>query len=235
MEKGMLLMRSLCRSVFRRSQVFSSAAAANHHIRHLHFSSPSIAAASSNQNFQYQHPYAKRLGDTRSFSEEVAHVPQIKDPQIERAFKDLMATNWDNLPSAVIYDVKYALSKSTEDKVAQDVLKNVFRAAEAVEEFTGITMQLKMAMDDSIGLSGEDVKPLPEEYKTALQTIFDRYAAYLAAFGPEESYLKKKVEMELGTKMIYLKMRCGGLDADWGKVTVLGTSGLSGSYVEQRA
>ncbi|KAL8555524.1 hypothetical protein ACS0TY_003362 [Phlomoides rotata] len=239
MEKVML-MRSLCRSVFRRSQVFSSSAAGastsvNHHIRHLHFSSPSIAAASPNRNFQHQHPYASRLGDTRSFSEDVSHIPQIKDPQIERAFKDLMAINWDNLPSAVVHDVKNALSKSTEDKVAQDVLKDVFRAAEAVEEFTGITMQLKMAMDDSIGLSGEDVKPLPEEFKTALQTIFDRYAAYLAAFGPEESYLKKKVEMELGTKMIYLKMRCGGLDADWGKVTVLGTSGLSGSYVEQRA
>ncbi|KAL6577028.1 membrane anchor in succinate dehydrogenase complex [Orobanche minor] len=239
MEK-VVLMRSLCRSIFRRSQVFSSSAAAastavNHRIRHLHFSSPSIAAASPNQNYQHQHPYGRNLGDTRSFSEDVSHAPQIKDAQIERAFKDLMATNWDNLPSAVVHDVLNALSKSTEDNVAQDALKNVFQAAEAVEEFTRIAMQLKMAMDDSIGLSGEDVKPLPEEYKTALQTIFDRCAAYLAAFGPEESYLKKKVEMELGTKMIYLKMRCGGLDADWGKVTVLGTSGLSGSYVEQRA
>lgn len=106
-------------------------------------------------DFQHQHPYARSLGDTRSFSEDVSHVPQIKDPQIERAFKDLMATNWDNLPSAVVHDVTNALSKSTEDNAAQDVLKNVFRAAEAVEEFTGIAMQLKMAMDDSIGLSGE--------------------------------------------------------------------------------
>lgn len=62
------------------------------------------------------------------------------------------------------------------------------------------------------------MKPLPEEHVKALQTIFNRYAAYLAAFGPEETYLKKKVEMEVGTKMIYLKMRCGGLDAEWGKV-----------------
>ena len=62
-----------------------------------------------------------------------------------------------------------------------------------------------------------------------------RYAEYLDSFEPEEVYLKKKVEMELGTKMIHLKMRCSGLGSEWGKVTVLGTSGLSGSYVEQRA
>ncbi|KAL8057041.1 hypothetical protein ABFX02_04G158200 [Erythranthe guttata] len=162
-------------------------------------------------------------------------MPVIKDSEIERSFKDLMATNWDEIPSSVIEDVTKALSKSTEDNAAQETLKNVFRAAEAVEEFTGIIMSLKMELDDVIGVSGENVKPLTEEYSKAMQTIFNRYAAYLAAFGPEESYLKKKVEMELGTKMIYLKMRCGGLAAEWGKVSVLGTSGLSGSYVEQRA
>ncbi|PIN23928.1 hypothetical protein CDL12_03354 [Handroanthus impetiginosus] len=237
MEK-MMLMRSLCRSIFRRSQALSSSAGAasaavNHHIRHLHFSNPSSLASSPNQN--YPHPFAMRLGATRSFSEDVAHNPVIKDPEIERAFKDLMAADWNELPPSVVYDVKEALSKNTEDKAAQEVLKNVFRAAEAVEEFTGIVMTLKMEMDDMIGGSGENVKPLPVEYTKALETIFERYATYLASFGPEESYLKKKVEMELGSKLIYLKMRCGGLGAEWGKVTVLGTSGLSGSYVEQRS
>ncbi|KAK9946538.1 hypothetical protein M0R45_011999 [Rubus argutus] len=90
-------------------------------------------------------------------------------------------------------------------------------------------------MDDSVGLSGEDVKPLSDEYVNALKTIYNRYAAYLDAFGPEETYLRKKVETELGTKLIYLKMRCSGIGSEWGKVSVLGTSGLSGSYVEQRA
>ncbi|GFP80125.1 uncharacterized protein at1g47420 mitochondrial [Phtheirospermum japonicum] len=159
-----------------------------------------------------------RLGGTRFFSENISHMPVINDPEIERALNDLMATNWDELPPSVVHYVKNALSKNTEDKTAQDVLKNVFRAAEAVEEFTGIIMSLKMELDDVIGLSGENVKPLTEECSKALQTIFERYAAYLASFGPEEIYLKKKVETELGTKMIYLKMRCGGLDAEWGKV-----------------
>jgi hypothetical protein len=52
----------------------------------------------------------------------------------------------------------------------------------------------------------------------ALRTIFDRYTTYLNAFGPDENYLRKKVEQELGTKLIHLKMRCSGLGSEWGKV-----------------
>lgn len=106
----------------------------------------------------FRHPFALHLGGIRSFSDDISHFPAIEDPQIKRAFKDLMATNWDDLPSAVIHDAKKALSKSTEDKSAQDALKDVFRAAEAVEEFTGIVMSLKMELDDAIGLSGEVMK-----------------------------------------------------------------------------
>ncbi|KAI3465373.1 hypothetical protein Pfo_022036, partial [Paulownia fortunei] len=104
--------------------------------------------------------------------------------------------NWDEIPPAVVDDVTKALSKNTEDKAAQEVLKNVFRAAEAVEEFTGLLMSLKMEVDNIIGLSGENVKPLPEDYVKAMLTIFDGYASYLAAFGLEESYLKKKGLLE---------------------------------------
>lgn len=62
------------------------------------------------------------------------------------------------------------------------------------------------------------MKPLPEHYSQALKTAYDRYCKYLDSFGPDELYLKKKVESELGRRMIHLKMRCGGLNADWGKV-----------------
>nr|DAD43925.1 TPA_asm: hypothetical protein HUJ06_002155 [Nelumbo nucifera] len=151
------------------------------------------------------------------------------------SFKDLMAANWDELPDAVIHDAKRALSKNTDDKAGQEALKNVFRAAEAVEHFGGVLVTLRMEIDDSIGLSGENVKPLPEDLANALHASYKRYMTYLDAFGPDEVYLRKKVEMELGTKMIHLKMRCSGLGSEWGKVSVLGTSGLSGSYVEQRA
>lgn len=52
----------------------------------------------------------------------------------------------------------------------------------------------------------------------ALRTVFDRYTTYLGAFGSDEVYLQKKVETELGSKMIYLKMRCSGIGSEWGKV-----------------
>jgi len=165
----------------------------------------------------------------------VTLLPDIKDLDVLIVFKDLMAISWDEIPDTVINDAKKALSKNTDDKAGQEVLTNVFRAAEAAEEFGGMLVSLRMAIDDSMGLSGEDVKPLPEEFVNALRTAYQRYTAYLDSFGPDEEYLRKKVETELGTKMIHLKMRCAGIGSEWGKITVLGTSGLSGSYVEQRA
>jgi len=162
-------------------------------------------------------------------------MPGIKDPDLYNVFKDLMAESWSDLPDSLVQDVKSALSKSTDDKTGKEVVENLIRAAQAVEEFGGILTTLKMEIDDTVGMSGEDVKPLPDRMANALRVIFARYTTYLNSFGPEESYLQKKVETELGTKMIHLKMRCSGLGAEWGKVTVLGTSGLAGSYVDQRA
>ncbi|GAB2214284.1 hypothetical protein Droror1_Dr00018626 [Drosera rotundifolia] len=179
--------------------------------------------------------FAKSIGSTRFFSEDVAHFPDIKDPEIKNVFKDFIAANWDELPESLIHDAKAVLSKDTDDKTGKEALANVFRSAEAVEEFIGILVSLKMELDDSVGLSGEDVKPLPDKLVNALRVAYSRYTTYLDLFGPDESYLRKKVESELGTRMIHLKMRCSGIGSEWGKVTVLGTSGISGSYVEQRA
>ncbi|KAG7599683.1 Trimeric LpxA-like superfamily [Arabidopsis suecica] len=163
-----------------------------------------------------QYSRAMGIGQVRRFSEDVSHMPEMTDSDVLNAFKDLMAADWAELPSAVVRNAKSAISKNTEDKAGQEALRN-------------------MEIDDSIGMSGEGVKPLPNDITDALRTAYQRYADYLDSFEPEEVYLKKKVEMELGTKMIHLKMRCSGLGSEWGKVTVLGTSGLSGSYVEQRA
>ncbi|XP_004499074.1 succinate dehydrogenase subunit 5, mitochondrial [Cicer arietinum] len=211
------------------STTFAAAASANNTLRTL--SSPRFSSPSS----ECRSPFSMGVGSLRFYSEEVTHMPDIKDPELYSVFKDLLAENWSDISDAVVSDAKHALSKNTEDKTGKEVVTNVFRAAQAVEEFGGILVTLKMEIDDSLGISGEDVKPLPEHMNKALHTIFDRYTTYLNAFGPEENYLRKKVEQELGTKMIHLKMRCSGLGSEWGKVTVLGTSGLAGSYVEQRA
>ncbi|CAI0558198.1 unnamed protein product [Linum tenue] len=161
-----------------------------------------------------------------------AHLPETKDPDVLCAFKDLMAASWDEIDVTVVHDVKNALSKNSDDKSGQEILKNVFRSCEVVDEFGGMIMTLKMELDDSIGMSGE---PLTDDYAKAIRMFFERYSSYLESFGPDEAYLRKKVEMELGSKMIFLKMRCAGLGSEWGKVTLIGTSGLAGSYVEQRA
>lgn len=179
-------------------------------------------------------PFGMAIGSIRNFSVDVTPYPDIKDPEIKDVFKDFMAADWGEIPNAVIHDAKKVLSKSTEDVAAKESLKNVFRAAEAVEEFTGTLDTLKMTLDDSVGLSGENVKPLSKDLSRALEVAFERYMQYLASFGPDEVYLKKKVETQLGTRMIHLKMRVRGLGSEWGKVSLIGTSGLSGSYIEQR-
>ncbi|KAG4193829.1 hypothetical protein ERO13_A06G016900v2 [Gossypium hirsutum] len=242
MEK-MMALRSVYRAACFRSSRFTPIAvtAAVNHNRHLvsrsFFSISSLIATNPLRNTPSdgRSSFALRSGSMRYFSEDAAHLPDINDTEILNVFKDLMAASWDELPYSVVQDAKKALSKNTDDKAGQEALRNVFRAAEAVEEFGGILITMKMELDDSIGVSGENVKPLSSEFAAALKTVFQRYATYLDAFGPNETYLRKKVENELGSKMIYLKMRCSGLGSEWGKITVLGTSGLSGSYVEQRA
>ncbi|CAD5185498.1 unnamed protein product [Musa acuminata subsp. malaccensis] len=178
-------------------------------------------------------PFVNRL--RRAFSCNVNQLPGIADPDIEAAFKDLMAMNWDEIPDSVTHNTKKTLSKATGDETGQEALANAFRAAEASVEFSGILVSLRMALDDLGGISGENVGQLPEYLEDGIKTAYKRYITYLDSFSPDETYLRKKVETELGTKMIHLKMRCSGIGSEWGKVTLLGTSGLSGSYVELRA
>ncbi|KAG8081955.1 hypothetical protein GUJ93_ZPchr0014g47138 [Zizania palustris] len=171
----------------------------------------------------------------RLFSSNEKHLPAISDLEIESAFKDLMAASWAELPDSLVQEAKKAVSKATDDTAGQEALKNVFCAAEACEEFGGVLVTLRMALDDLCGLTGENVGPLPGYIEDAVKSAYNRHMAYLESFGPEEHYLRKKVETELGTKMIHLKMRCSGIGSEWGKITLVGTSGISGSYVELRA
>ncbi|PIA56398.1 hypothetical protein AQUCO_00700609v1 [Aquilegia coerulea] len=178
----------------------------------------SISPSINRVSFDCRPPFAIGVGNMRSFSEDVSHMPVITDPDVKNAFKELMAVDWDELPAAVIHDAKAALSKNTDDKSGQEALANVFRAAEAVEQFSGHLISLKMELDDSVGMSGENVRPLSDEFSNALLLVHQRYTDYLESFGPDETYLRKKVETELGTKLIFLKMRCSGLGSEWGKV-----------------
>lgn len=65
----------------------------------------------------------------------------------------------------------------------------------------------------------QNVGNLPDGLDDALEAAYKRYVTYLDSFGPDEVYLRKKVETELGTKMIHIKMRCTGIGSEWGKVS----------------
>ncbi|KAK8453955.1 hypothetical protein SEVIR_5G370500v4 [Setaria viridis] len=91
----------------------------------------------------------------RFFSSNEKHLPAISDPEIECAFKDLLAASWNELPVSLVEEAKKAVSKATDDKASQEALKNVFCAAEACEEFGGTLVTLRMALDDLCGLTGE--------------------------------------------------------------------------------
>ncbi|TVU36668.1 hypothetical protein EJB05_18612 [Eragrostis curvula] len=224
---------------------FRSAAAARRFLRLAPAASSALSAASrsSAAAAPLWHPIAAVSGGNnpisrdmrRFFSSNEKHLPAISDPEIESAFKDLMAASWNELPDSLVAEAKKAVSKATEDKAGQEALQNVFRAAEACEEFSGVLVSLRMALDDLCGLTGENVGPLPGYIEDAVKAAYNRYMTYLESFGPEENYLRKKVETELGTKMIHLKMRCSGIGSEWGKISLIGTSGISGSYVELRA
>ncbi|CAI0558373.1 unnamed protein product [Linum tenue] len=115
-----------------------------------------FASVAGNQLLHHQSaPRSLFTLSSATASVDVAHLPEIKDPDVLCAFKDLMAASWDELDATVIHDVKNALPKNSDDKSGQEILKNIFQSAEAVEEFSGRVMSLKMELDDSIGMSGE--------------------------------------------------------------------------------
>ncbi|KAJ0976513.1 hypothetical protein J5N97_011987 [Dioscorea zingiberensis] len=122
----------------------------------------------------------------RPISADVKHLPAFTDPDVEAAFKDLMAMSWDEIPDSAFASTKKALSKTTDDKAGQEALANVFRAAEASVEFGGVLVSLRMALDDLCGLTGENVDRLPDYLEDAMKAAYKRYMAYLDAFGPDE-------------------------------------------------
>lgn len=43
---------------------------------------------------------------------------------------------------------------------------------------------------------------------------------YLSAFGEDEAYLRKKVELELGGVLLQIKQRLTGMDPKWSEVSL---------------
>ncbi|KAL5548151.1 hypothetical protein UlMin_003382 [Ulmus minor] len=128
MEK-MLALISLYHSLCSRSYRIYSADRTLFNLSALPTSSTSHYSLTSSE---CRSPLSKGLGLTRFYSED------------------------NELPDVVINDVKAALSKNTDDKVDKEVVANIFHAAEVVVEFCDMVMNLKMELDDIVGMSGEN-------------------------------------------------------------------------------
>eukprot|EP00897_Mesotaenium_endlicherianum_P002611 jgi/Mesen1/2378/ME000156S01517 len=138
-----------------------------------------------------------------------SQLPSVTDPAVQKALNHLIAIGWVEIDGKIKDEIKSVLSKTTDAK-GKEQLQSAWHSAEAT------------------------VGNLPEEMRAALKSALTRYMAYLASFSVEETWLKKKVEAELGSELNLVKQRCSGLEPDWGQVSLLGTSGLSGSYIERR-
>ncbi|KAG0576804.1 hypothetical protein M758_2G036100 [Ceratodon purpureus] len=172
----------------------------------------------------------------RYMSSDLSALPDIKDGGILKALHALLGANWTKVEPSVRDAVEASLKISSDDVVGKEALTDAWRAAEAVEKFGGNMLQeLLLEITDLSGGTGEDVKPIPDSTYNAVEAAYKKYIAYLDSFEEDEAYLKKKVENELGGLFLQIKQRLAGMDPKWSKITLLGTSGLSGSYIERRA
>lgn len=202
-------------------------------------STPSAPAHRVHSSGQPISPKATTLGgwpsQVRYMSSDLSALPVIKDGGILKSLHALLGTTWTKIDPSVEEAVKKSLKSSSDDVTGKEALTDAWRAAQAVEKFGGNMLQeLLLEITDLSGGSGEDVKPIPDSTYNAVEAAYKKYVTYLDSFEEDEAYLKKKVENELGGLFLQIKQRLTGLDPKWSKITLLGTSGLSGSYIERR-
>ncbi|KAL2652780.1 hypothetical protein R1flu_020908 [Riccia fluitans] len=166
----------------------------------------------------------------RRMSSDIAKIPKLSDPAADEALHLLLATEWAELSQGVKDSVEAALAKSNDA-----TLSTVWTSAQAVEKFAGTLESLRMEFGELNGANGETVRKVPDSLLKALDAVFKKYRNYLASFVEDEDFLKKKVQNDLGAILLQIKQRCTGLGPEWGEVSLLGTSGLSGSYIERRS
>ncbi|XP_024359614.1 succinate dehydrogenase subunit 5, mitochondrial [Physcomitrium patens] len=187
-------------------------------------------------------PLSRKSTSIVSFASQVRHMstdlsalPDIKDGDTLKTLHALLGTSWTKIEPSVENAVEKCLKSSNDDIVGKEALTDAWRAAQAVEKFGGNMLQeLLLEITDLSGGTGEEVKPIPDSTYNAVETAYKKYIAYLDAFEEDEMYIKKKVENELGGLFLQIKQRLAGMDPKWSKITLLGTSGLSGSYIERR-
>eukprot|EP00475_Leptophrys_vorax_P010600 TRINITY_DN17185_c0_g1_i1.p1 TRINITY_DN17185_c0_g1~~TRINITY_DN17185_c0_g1_i1.p1 ORF type:complete len:252 (-),score=7.73 TRINITY_DN17185_c0_g1_i1:163-918(-) len=177
----------------------------------------------------------QRRGFAITATSALVQLPDVSDPAALKALKELLAATWVPLDESLLVTVDKAIG-STSDPIARDALKAGRAAAAAVDSFGERLELLRLDLDELSGgkFGGERVASIPPGMRAALASALSRYSQYLASFEAAEGWLQRKAKEELGGVLLTLKQRCSGLETEWNKISLLGTSGLTGSYIEQR-
>eukprot|EP00270_Netrium_digitus_P020321 TRINITY_DN832_c0_g1_i3.p1 TRINITY_DN832_c0_g1~~TRINITY_DN832_c0_g1_i3.p1 ORF type:complete len:255 (-),score=41.42 TRINITY_DN832_c0_g1_i3:247-978(-) len=174
------------------------------------------------------------LRHTRSFSSDFFQLPALEDADQAKAFRALIAGNWLHIDGGVRKQVENTLKNIGSGEAA--ALQAAWASAVAVEAFAEKLENLRSNLTGLSGpkfTGGDRVNALPSDLEKALVSAFRRYSTYLESFGADEEWLKKKVQEELGGSLLTIKQRVAGLEPSWNQISLLGTSGLGGSYLEQ--
>lgn len=161
----------------------------------------------------------------------------------------LMGHGWLKLEPQVTAAVEDVLSGGSDDSEGKETLQDAWKAAQAVESFGGQLTDMLLEINDLCGDSGEvahtspnfylpglkvalnfrshldtlwckqNVGKIPVETYMAVEAAHDKYLQYLSAFGDDEVYLRKKVELELGGVLLQIKQRLTGMDPKWSEVS----------------
>ncbi|GBG59466.1 hypothetical protein CBR_g38490 [Chara braunii] len=201
-------------------------------IASLHVSTPSVGAA----------PHLRRCVEAKPgwqlhqqrFTGSVT-PPQDISPEFRAALNALLGDDWVHISDETREMVEKTLRINSSDVAGKEHLQNAWRAARAVEIFCEKLGALRGALDEVAGASGDKVKNLPEDLENALEVATEKFHKYVSSFSDDELWLKKAVELAIGGMFVQIKQRCSNLGPEWGKVSLLATSGLSGSYIERRA
>lgn len=164
----------------------------------------------------------------------VSDLPPVQDATIAKALSGLLGHGWLKIEPQVRSAVESAISGGGDNSAGKETLIDTWAAAQAVESFGGLLIDMLLEISDLCGDSGENVGTIPASTYEAVEAAHRKYMAYLSAFGGDEVFLRKKVELELGGVLLQIKQRLTGMDPKWSEISVLGTSGLASSYIEKR-
>lgn len=85
----------------------------------------------------------------------VSNLPPVKDTRIAKALSGLMGHGWLKLEPQVKSAVENAISGGSDDPEGKETLVDAWRAAEAVENFGGLLIEMLMEINDLCGATGE--------------------------------------------------------------------------------